>query len=271
MGNLREIFDSMFKKLEAISNKDNFIKEINERKARIFDKNKPNSFFYEVMVRDIFNAGMKASIVTDKWPDIRVAFSDFDIEKVSKYSDKEIRNLINNPKIIRNQKKIRACVENARRMKALSERFGSFGEFLNRDKYNLFLLKHELTNNFRYLGNVVVLDYLKDIGMDIIKPDVHVMRVFFRLGLIDSEKQTEASANRIIRVAEDIKKETFEKLAVIDAVFWMYGGGGDRHVIKAICSKNEPLCSECPLTNHCRYYSTHQNVYAEDSSQPTAC
>lgn len=257
MGNLREIFDLMFKKLETISNKDNFIKEINKRRKRVFDSNKPDSFFYKTMVRDIFNAGMKVSVVTDKWLDISAAFSNFDVEKVSKYDDRDLQNLMSNPKIIRNEKKIRACIKNARRMKVLSGKFGSFGEFLNRNENNLFLLKKKLTSNFRYLGNVLVLDYLKDIGMDIIKPDVHVMRVFFRLDFIDSEERTEANIYRVIRVAENIKRETSEKLAVIDAVFWVYGGGGDKHVTKAICSKKEPLCSECPLANHCRYYNIH--------------
>jgi hypothetical protein len=80
--------------------------------------------------------------------------------------------------------------------------------------------------NFDYSGNIVVLDYLKDIGMDIIKPDVHVTRVFYRLGFIESEG-IDKNAEKTIEVAEKIKQETPEKLAVVDAVFWIYGGGGD--------------------------------------------
>lgn len=146
------------------------------------------------------------------------------------------------------------------RANTLSDFYRNAGESINKF-IEITKFCFEITNmpeNWEnYLGNVLVLDYLKDIGMDIIKPDVHVMRVFFRLGFIDSEERTEANIYRVIRVAENIKRETSEKLAVIDAVFWMYGGGGDKHVTKAICSKKEPLCSECPLANHCRYYNIH--------------
>jgi len=253
--NLKTIFSLMFKKLEEISIGDNFLKEIKERRERSFDKDKPDSYFYEVMVRDIHNAGMKATLVTSKLPFIRKAFSDFDIRKVSEFDDKNIQNLMDNLNIIRNEGKLRACVENAKKMKELSEQSDSFGEFLNQHKDNLMELRNRLTSNFRYLGNIVVLDYLKDIGIDIIKPDVHVIRVFFRLGFIDSEKQTGSNVSKIIEVTEQIKQETSEKLAVIDAIFWMYGGGGDRHVKKAICNKSEPLCSECPLINYCEFHS----------------
>jgi endonuclease III len=104
---------------------------------------------------------------------------------------------------------------------------------------------------FKFVGDAVVLDYLKDIGiLDVIKPDVHVLRVFFRLGFIASED----SFNEAIKVAEAFKQATSEKLIVIDAVFWMYGGGGDGHVKKAICNKNNPFYNECHLTIYCEYY-----------------
>jgi DNA-3-methyladenine glycosylase I len=256
---LKSIFNLMFKKLQEISINDTFLKEINERKERVFDKNKPDSYFYEIMIRDIFGAGFRATAVTKRWPSIREAFAYFDIKKVSEYDEQDLRRLMNNPNIIRNKRKLEACIYNAKKMKELSEQFGSFGEFLDYNKNNFVILEHKLVNNFRYLGNIVVLDYLKDIGMDIIKPDVHVMRVFFRLGFIESEDQTRENINKLIEIAEQIKRETGEKLAVIDAVFWIYGGGGDGHVKKAICSKNEPSCYECSLTNYCKFHGKRRN------------
>lgn len=254
--NFRVVFSLMFRKLEEMSIGDNFIGEINARRKRSFDKDKPNSFFYEVMVRDIHNAGLKATLVTSKLPFIRQAFLGFDIRKVSEFDDEALQNLMDNPNVIRHKEKLKACVENAKKMRELSEQYGSFGEFLNQYKQdNLIELRNRLTNDFIYMGNVVVLDYLKDVGIDIVKPDVHVARVFFRLGFVSSEKQTMSNINRIIEIAEQIKQATSEKLAVIDAIFWMYGGGGDGHVKKAVCDKSEPLCDECSLTNYCKYYS----------------
>ena len=57
-----------------------------------------------------------------------------------------------------------------------------------------------------------------------------------------------------IMIAEKMKKFPYEKLSVIDAVFWMYGGAGDGHIKKAMCNKNNPFCNECPLTAYCTYF-----------------
>jgi DNA-3-methyladenine glycosylase I len=252
--NLNVIFNSMFRKLEEISLNDNFIREISKRREKLFDESLPDSYFYEILVRDIHNAGMKAVLVTKKWPAITEAFSEFNIGKVSKYGEENIQNLMNNLAIIRHERKLRACVHNAKKMKELSEEFGSFGEFLKQSNANPAKLRHELTLKFKYLGDILVLDYLKDIGIDVIKPDVHVLRLFFRLGFTKSRESTKDNINRIMDLAERTKQETAEKMAVIDAVFWIYGGGGDGHVKKAICKENGPVCYECPLTNYCRFY-----------------
>jgi len=240
---LKIVFDLAYKKLSEISINDNFDREITERRTRVFDKNKPDSYFFEHMVRAILNAGMKATVVTNKMPYVRKAFFDFDVDKVSVL---RLESLLSNPQIIHYERKMRDCIANAGKIKKISEEFGSFGEFLNENQKTSTILKGELMK-FGSIGRAVVLDYLKNIGMDFVKPDVHILRVFSRLGLIDSE----ASFYPAINAAESFKQATAERLSVIDAVFWMYGSGGDGHLSKAMCSKNNPLCNECPLTGYC--------------------
>src|SRR4030066_1443543 len=86
----KTIFSLAFLKLRELSISDNFDKEILERRRRVFDENKPDSYFYENLVRDIFNAGMKASVVTSKMPFIKEAFADFDINRVSNYTQGDL-------------------------------------------------------------------------------------------------------------------------------------------------------------------------------------
>lgn len=253
-GNLKKIFKLMFKKLLSISVDNNFADEINKRRRTVFDKNKPNSFFYEKLVGSIHVGGFRVSVLRSRWDDIKKAFSNYDIDKVSQYTDGELKKMMNNPKLIRNEKKLRACIKNAKIMKGISKECGSFGEYLDQKKNELEKLKEELIERFRYLGNVLVLDYLRDVGIDAIKPDVHVVRVMHRLGLIGSGDMSPGNIGRVIGAASQMSRESGEKLSVIDAVFWMYGGGGDNHVKKAICPKNKPLCSECPLTAYCVFY-----------------
>ena len=251
---LKGIFELMFKKLESISIDDNFISAIERRRRAVFDKNKPDSFFYERLVITIHVSGFRVSVLRDRWDDIKKAFSDYDIYRVSQYTDKDLEKMMNNPKLIRNEKKLKACIENAKIMKNISEEYGSFGEFLSGLGNNLRELREELRTKLKYLGPVLIHEYLKEIGIDSIKPDVHVVKVMHRLGLVDSEKISSDSIDRVVKMAEKMSRATGEKLNVIDAIFWMYGGGGDNHVKKAICSKNQPLCTECPLTQHCVFY-----------------
>ena len=146
------------------------------------------------------------------------------------------------------------CILNAKKMKGLSDEYGSFGKYLSRNSDNLQDLALELTYRFGSVGYILALNYLKDVGMDTIKPDVHVLRVFYRLGFLESEKPSDQNIQKTIGVAERMKAFPYEKLSVIDAVFWMYGGAGDGHVKKAMCNKNRPFCGECALTAYCSYF-----------------
>lgn len=250
----RTIFSLAFMKLRELSIKDNFYKEILERRRRVFNESKPDSFFYEILVRDIFNAGMRASVVTSKLPFIKEAFADFDIRQVRSYNDSNLSKMLKNPRIIKNKRKLCDCILNAKTMKGLSDEYGSFGKYLSRHSDNLQDLALDLTHRFGSVGYTLALNYLKDVGMDTIKPDVHVLRVFYRLGFLDSEKSSHQNIQKTISVAERMKVCPYEKLSVIDAVFWMYGGAGNRHVNKAMCNKNRPFCGECPLTTCCSYF-----------------
>ena len=53
---LTMIFDLMLEKLVEISIGENVIREINERRSRVFDKEKTDSYFFEILVRDIHKA-----------------------------------------------------------------------------------------------------------------------------------------------------------------------------------------------------------------------
>ena len=155
---LKTIFDLMFNKLKSISINDNFMNEITERRTRVFNKDRSDAYFFENLVRDIFNAGMKTAIVTKKLPNIREAFSDFNIEKVSAYTNEDFEKLVTDPKIIRHPRKIKDCMLNAQLLKELLIEHGSFGEFLDIFNENFEDLKDALLN-FGSVGPAVALDF----------------------------------------------------------------------------------------------------------------
>src|SRR5258706_8178746 len=84
---------------------------------------------FEFLILEAAQAGLNWSIVLNKREGYRRAFSQFDPEKVARYSKAKIDNLIADPAIIRNRLKIEAAVKNARALLAVQEEFGSFDKY----------------------------------------------------------------------------------------------------------------------------------------------
>src|ERR1051326_6370535 len=84
---------------------------------------------FEFLVLEAAQAGLSWSIVLNKREGYRRAFSDFDPEKVARYTDKRIEKLMLDAAIIRNRMKIEAAVRNARAFLAVQKEFGSFDAY----------------------------------------------------------------------------------------------------------------------------------------------
>jgi DNA-3-methyladenine glycosylase I len=84
---------------------------------------------FEFLVLEAAQAGLSWSIVLKKREGFRQAFSDFDPEKVARYTEKRIQKLTLDPAIIRNRMKIEAAVRNAQQFLAIQEEFGSFDRY----------------------------------------------------------------------------------------------------------------------------------------------
>src|SRR6266513_2260125 len=73
---------------------------------------------FEFLVLEGAQAGLSWSIVLKKREGYRRAFSQFDPERVARYTEKRIQKLTLDPAIIRNRMKIESAVRNARALLA---------------------------------------------------------------------------------------------------------------------------------------------------------
>src|SRR5215831_8101053 len=80
---------------------------------------------FEFLILEAAQAGLSWSIVLNKRAGYRRAFSQFDPEKVARYSPARIARLAADPGIVRNRMKIAAAVKNARAFLAVQKEFGS--------------------------------------------------------------------------------------------------------------------------------------------------
>ena len=84
---------------------------------------------FEFLILEAAQAGLSWSIVLKKREGYRRAFSDFNPEKVARYSAARIDKLTTDPGIIRNRLKIAAAVKNARAFLAVQGEYGSFDAY----------------------------------------------------------------------------------------------------------------------------------------------
>jgi len=84
---------------------------------------------FEFLVLEGAQAGLSWLTILKRREGYRKAFMNFNDEKVAKMSEKQIKKLLQDASIIRNQAKIRATVSNAQAFLKIQEEFGSFAEY----------------------------------------------------------------------------------------------------------------------------------------------
>jgi len=84
---------------------------------------------FEKLILDGAQAGLSWITILRKRDGYRRAFDDFDAEKIARYDERKIAQLMNDAGIVRNRLKINAAVTNARAYLKLREE-GSFDEYL---------------------------------------------------------------------------------------------------------------------------------------------
>ena len=173
--------------------------------------------FFKHLVRATFT-GIRNNVIQERWPAITKAFSNFDIHKVARYSEKYVKKLMKNKKIIRHKGRIKATINNAKKMKEIIAEYGSFANYITSFE-KLDELIEKLQEEFEFIGEVNVYEFAKEIGLPFIKPDRNIRRVFLKFGLIDEK----ASPEEIVQVGKTIAEAVKEKPAVVDCVIWNFG------------------------------------------------
>ena len=85
---------------------------------------------FEMLVLEGFQAGLSWECVLNKREAFRLAFDEFDLEKVCGYQEDDVERLMKNPDIIRNRRKIQAAVKNAGVFREIQREFQSFSNYL---------------------------------------------------------------------------------------------------------------------------------------------
>lgn len=117
------------------------------------------------LILEINQAGLSWNTVLQKHESIRMAYANFSISGVARFTESDIETLLKNPGIIRMRKKIEAIIFNAQQIEKLQENHGSF--------YNWLCLQNSINQNkweytfkqmFKFTGKEITREFLMSIG-----------------------------------------------------------------------------------------------------------
>ncbi len=143
---------------------------------------KPNfedGYLYEMLILESFQAGLSWECVLNKRENFRRAYDGFHWEKVCSYGNEKIAQLMQDPGIIRNKRKIAASIQNSIVFKRILEEYGTFYEYLKTfagdeihyetgkttNPVSDALSKDLYARGMRFVGSTIVYSYLQAIGI----------------------------------------------------------------------------------------------------------
>lgn len=85
---------------------------------------------FEFLVLESAQAGLSWITILRKRENYRIAYDNFDPDKVANYSEEKINELLQNSGIVRNRRKIEASINNAKMFLNIQREFGSFDNYI---------------------------------------------------------------------------------------------------------------------------------------------
>ncbi|WEG11963.1 DNA-3-methyladenine glycosylase I [Pullulanibacillus sp. KACC 23026] len=115
---------------------------------------------FELFILELFQTGLSWRTVLHKREAFREAFDQFQIERVAVYNEEKIAELMQNPGIIRNKRKIEATVHNAKSALEIIRNFGSLNSFFMQLPDDFGQKLKVIKRHFKHAGPSVLESFL---------------------------------------------------------------------------------------------------------------
>lgn len=142
-------------------------------------------YLFEMLTLEGAQAGLSWLTILKRRNEYRKAFASFDPEEVAEFGEEEVTDLMQNEGIIRNERKIRSTIKNAKAFLEVQQEFGNFHTFLwnfikgkpvvnfwqrhgdvpASNELSKSLSKQLKKRGFSFVGPVICYSYLQAIGL----------------------------------------------------------------------------------------------------------
>lgn len=89
-----------------------------------------DTMLFEMLILEGAQAGLNWLTILKKRAGYKKAFDNFDAKKISRYSEKKIEKILQDPGIVRNKLKVRSTVTNAKAFLQIQKEFGTFDKYI---------------------------------------------------------------------------------------------------------------------------------------------
>jgi DNA-3-methyladenine glycosylase I len=140
---------------------------------------------FEFLILEGAQAGLSWSTILRKRENYRQAFDNFEPALVALYADQKVAELLANPGIVRNRRKIASTIQNARCFLQVQQEFGSFAAYMwafvgGKPRVNAWRTMNEIPaqteesrrfskdlikRGFRFVGPTIIYAHMQAVGM----------------------------------------------------------------------------------------------------------
>ena len=135
---------------------------------------------YELLILEMFQAGLSWETILNKRENFRKAFDNFDWNSIVNYDEDKINELMQDKGIIRNRKKIEATINNTKVFLNIQKEYGSFANFIWSFTDNKVIItdskvvSNELSDTIskelrkrgmKFVGTIIIYSYLQAVGV----------------------------------------------------------------------------------------------------------
>ena len=134
---------------------------------------------FEMLVLELFQAGLSWECILNKREAFREAFDGFDYCRIALYDEVKVQSLLQDKSIVRNRMKIEAAIINARVFQEIQMEYGSFGNYiwsftdgntivetgLASSSLSDAISKDLKRKGMKFVGSTVIYAYLQAVGV----------------------------------------------------------------------------------------------------------
>lgn len=140
-----------------------------------YDDNK----LFELLILESFQAGLSWECILNKREHFKLAFDNFDYNKISTYNEDKINCLLQNKNIIRNKLKIKAAINNSKIFIDVQKKYKTFSNYIWNFTNNKIIYENNKTSSnlsdaisndlkrrgMKFVGTTIIYSYLQAIGI----------------------------------------------------------------------------------------------------------